>query len=119
MKSKKKTEQFREFTNGIESDWREKISETLERKISSRNKLPSYLRGTTINMHLFLTCIPVDQLTDIIIAMVRNIIHSENFSMPVSLMIHSLGKEVMLAYHKNLKTSDTSNSFSDYVSSLS
>jgi len=118
-KSKEQTEQFRKFTAGIESQWREKISETLAKKVSARNKLPSYLRGTTINMHQFLTCIPLNQLTDIILAMVRNVINSENFSLPVALMTHSLGNEVMLAYHKNLKTNDTSHSFRDYVSSLS
>jgi len=118
-KSKEETERFRNFTTSLEAEWSEKISETLVKKMTARNKLPSYLRGTTINMHQFMTCIPIEQLTDIILVKMKEVINSESFSLPVSLMTFSLGNEVMLAYHKNLKTNDTSNSFSNYISSLS
>lgn len=70
-------------------------------------------------MHQFLTCVPMEQLTDIILATARNNINSENFSLPVSSIIASLGNDVMTAYHINLKTNDGTNSFSDYLSSLS
>jgi len=115
----KKTEQFREFTSSLESNWRERVSRTLDRKMSSRRKLPIYLRGTTINMQQFMTCVPLEQLTDIIIAAVKNNINSENFSLPVSHIIKTLGEEVMTTYHSNLKTNDTTTNFSDYTSSLS
>jgi len=50
--------------------------------------------------------------------MVRNIIQTPLNSV-VSDITLTLGNEVMLADHRNIKTNDISNSFIDYISSLS
>lgn len=110
---------FRDFTNSLEDVWRGKVFEALDKKISSRQKLPIWLRGSTINMHQFLTCVPLEQLTDILLATAKDNIHSDNFSLSVPRIISQLGHEVMTAYHTNLKTSDTTNNFSDYLSAVS
>jgi len=110
---------FREFTRNLEEVWRGQVYEALDRKMSSRKKLPIWLRGSTINMHQFLNCLSVEQLTDIIMATAKDYLSSDNFSSPVGYIISKLGNDVMLAYHTNIKTSDASNNFSSYLSAVS
>jgi len=113
------SDNFREFTRHLQEVWRGQVYEALEYKISSRKKLPLWLRGSTINMHQFLTCVSVEQLTDIIMSTAKENLISDNFSMSVPRIISKLGTDVMLAYHTNLKTSDASNNFSNYLSAVS
>jgi len=117
-KSTPTTQKFRQFTDSVEDDWRVTVSQALSSKISSRKKLPIYLRGSTINMHQFLTCVDIEKLTDILLARATDIINSENFSRPVTQIISGLGNDVMTAYHLSVKTNDSTNSWSDYLSSL-
>eukprot|EP00092_Neocalanus_flemingeri_P017911 GFUD01019377.1.p1 GENE.GFUD01019377.1~~GFUD01019377.1.p1 ORF type:complete len:1482 (+),score=337.24 GFUD01019377.1:704-5149(+) len=116
-KSKYSTQKFREFTHSLESTWRARVSKALAWKMSLGKKFPFWKRGSTINMHQFLSCVPLEQLTDIILATATANMN-ENYSRSVTHIISDLGNDVMTAYHINLKCNDSSSSWSDYVGSL-
>lgn len=114
------SKQFRKFTSSLEAEWRHKVRKAVTMRIKSKKlkTMAFWSRGSTINMCQFLNCVPLEQLVDIILARATSSINSENFSLPVSYIISLFGTDVMNAYHINLKTSETTASWSDYLASL-
>merc|ERR1719300_334433 len=70
-------------------------------------------------MHQFISCVPIDVLTQIIVSTAKANIYSENFSFPVRSIINDLGNEVMAAYHTRLKTNEDNSYMEHYLESLS
>lgn len=99
------TDKLTEFTNNLETGWRSSLTNIIRTRLKSKKMLPLWLKSQTINMHLFLSCVPVSTLVDIIMANAKEIIDkSETFSPPTSVLSYKLGTDVMTSYFLHCKT---------------
>ena len=102
------------FTTLLEREWREKVTAEVEQSRVSR--LLGRDQGRQLNFRQFLCCVHADKITDIIINKATFILNSDRFSEPTTYLATDLGRELMAAYHRSLKTDKKS--VNDFLAGL-
>ena len=98
---------FRSFYNSLKRTWRRRIMDALE-DLDIKSQQPIYAYGSSANLRPFLTALPKEKLTEVIMARAEEMVTSEGFSMSVIMVTLSLGDDVMRMYQDLLRTEEDS-----------
>ena len=104
------------FLDDLVEGWRRNIGKQLQTKIYGRNSLPIWEVGSSVRYNNFLTFLPPEKLTEIILAKAVTILIRDGFSEPLPFIRAELGESLMKAYHMSIKTEEEP--FGDFFQGL-
>ena len=108
------------FMSGLEQEWRSKLTSILTKQRKSRLKLGPLQNGKRLDLFLFLSCVPVPVLVDIVLSTVKHLNqNAETYSLPSHQLISQLGNEVMNAYFFHTKVYKNESFLPDFSASYS
>ena len=94
------------FTDKLLAEWEENIRREIDKKYLKT--LPIWETGSKVRYNNFLTFLPPEKLSEIILSKAVTMLTSEGFSEPVPYIRLDLGESVMQAYHNSIKTDQES-----------
>ena len=94
------------FLDNLCEEWRRNIRKQLQTKIYRRNSLPIWEVGSSVRYNNFLTFLPPEKLTEIILAKAVTILTRDGFSESLPFIRAELGESLMKAYHMSIKTEE-------------
>ena len=112
----KHAEALRTFHNSLKKTWRKRIMESLE-DLDIRSQQPIYSGGVSANLRQFLTVLPKEMLTEVIMARAEEMLTSEGFSQSTIMVMAILGDDVMMKYQDMLRTEE--DSFDSFLQGIS
>merc|ERR1719342_1804211 len=110
-----KAKAIKHVTDHLMSTWRQRVKRALK-SLYVESEQPLFLNQSSLNLRKFLSMVPIDKLTDLIMAKAEVMLVSDSYSESVSNIRRNLGTEVNTLYHSMVRTEE--DSFNDFISGI-
>ena len=108
-------ETIKTFTDSLKQQWRRRVENALER-LYIKGSQPIFSKGQQVNLRQFLTVLPPEKLTDIVMARTEEMLTDENYSDSITNIRTKFGDDVNTMYHTIVRTDP--GSFKDYLEGI-